>query len=186
MSCSTNTCGCSSTPKVTIKGNPVTLAGPTPKVGAKAPEFTLRDQTLSPKTLADFAGKVKIIVTVPSLDTPVCDTEVRRFNAEAAALGADVVILPVSLDMPMAQKRWCGAAGVDKVTTLSDYFDHSFGKTWGVRVVEKGFLARAVFVLNKDNTVKHAEVVAELTAEPDYAAALAAAKAALSGGCGCC
>ncbi len=186
MSCSTSSCGCSSTPKVVIKGNPVTLAGATPKVGTKAPEFALRDQTLAPKTLADYAGKVKIVVTVPSLDTPVCDVEVRKFNQEAAALGADVVILVVSMDMPMAQKRWCGAAGVDKVTTLSDYFDLSFGKSWGLRIMEKGFLARAVYVLGKDNTVKHADVVAELTAEPDYAAALAAAKGALAGGCGCC
>ena len=185
MSCSTSSCGCSN-PKVTIKGNPVTLFGPVPKAGQKAPEFTLRDQTLSPKTLADFAGKVKVIITVPSVDTPVCDIEIRRFNESAAALGADVVILPVSVDMPMAQKRWCGAAGVDKVTTLSDYFDHSFGKAWGVRIVEKGFLARAVFVLGKDNTVKYAEIVADVATEPNYEAALAAAKSAVAGcGCGC-
>ena len=147
MSCGAQSCGCSSAPKVTLKGNPVTLAGPVPKVGAPAPDFRLFDNGLAPKTLADYAGKVKIVSVVPSLDTPVCDIQTRKFNTEAAALGADVVILTVSVDLPMAQKRWCGAAGVDKVVTLSDYYDHSFGKSWGVRIVEKGLLARAVFVL---------------------------------------
>lgn len=160
---------------VTLKGNPVTVLGPELKVGEKAPDFTLKANDMSDKTLADFAGKIKIISVVPSLDTPVCDTETRRFNQEAANLGNDVVILTVSVDTPMAQKRWCGAAGVDKVVTLSDFKDHSFGLAYGVRIKEVGLLMRAVFVLDRNDKIVYIQRVPEVAQEPDYAAVLGAA-----------
>ncbi|NJO55718.1 MAG: thiol peroxidase [Rhodospirillales bacterium] len=125
------------------------------------------------------AGKVKIISTVPSLDTPVCDTETRRFNTEAGKLGNDIVVLTVSVDLPMAMKRWCGAAGVDKVHCLSDYLTHDFGTAWGVRIHEIGLLARAIFVVDKNDKVTYVQLVKEVADEPDYTAALAAAKAAV-------
>ncbi len=163
---------------VTLKGNPKTLLGDELKAGDAAPAFTLKGNDMSDKTLADFAGKVKVLVTVPSLDTPVCDTETRRFNEAAGSLGEDVVVLVVSVDLPMAQKRWCGAAGVENVTTLSDYYDHAFGVAYGVRIKELGLLARAVWVVGKDDKITYAQLVGEVTEEPDYDAALTAAKAA--------
>ena len=164
---------------VTFKGNPMTLLGPELKVGDAAPEFTVVDNSLAPTTLATYAGKVKIISAVPSLDTPVCDTETRRFNQEAAALPGDVVVLTISQDLPFAQKRWCGAAGIDRVVTLSDYRERSFGLAYGVLIKELLLLARAVFVLDADNKIRYIQIVPEVTAEPDYAAAIAAAKALL-------
>lgn len=161
---------------VLLKGNPKTLVGDEIKVGSPAPAFTLRGQDLSPVTLDQFKGKVLILVTVPSLDTPVCDTEVRRFNQTAAGLGDNIVILTVSVDMPFAQKRWCGAAGVDKVKTASDYFDHSFGKAYGLRIKEVGFLARAIIVIDKQGVVRYYELVKEVAQEPNYDAAIDAAK----------
>lgn len=163
---------------VTLKGNPMTLVGEALNVGDTAPAFTLVANDMSAKTLADYEGKVKIISVVPSVDTPVCDTETRRFNAEAADLGDDVVILTVSVDTPFAQKRWCGAAGIDKVETLSDFKDHAFGISYGVRIKELGILARQVFVLDKDNKIVLSQLVPEVAEEPDYAAILAAAKSA--------
>lgn len=162
---------------VTIFGNPLTLLGDAVVVGQKAPDFTVLDNDLNPKSLADFADKVLIIVAVPSLDTPVCDTETRRFNTEAAKLGADVRILTISMDLPFAQKRWCAAAGIDQVVTLSDHRDASFGSAWGVLIKELRLLARSVFVVGKDGNVTYVEVVPEATHEPNYAAALTAAKA---------
>jgi thioredoxin-dependent peroxiredoxin len=164
---------------VTFKGNPFTLIGPELKVGDKAPAFSVVDNGLAPVTLASYAGKVKIISAVPSLDTPVCDTETRRFNQEAAALPGDVVVLTVSLDLPFAQGRWCGAAGIDKVVTLSDYRDRSFGKAYGVLIQELLLLTRAIFVLDAGDTIRYIQIVPEITSEPDYAAAIAAAKALL-------
>lgn len=164
---------------ITLKGNPMTLLGEALKPGDAAPAFSLKANDMSDKTLADFAGKVKLISVVPSLDTPVCDTETRKFNESAAALGDDIVILTVSVDTPMAQKRWCGAAGVDKVVTLSDFKDHSFGPAYGVRIKEIGLLARQVMVVDKDDKLTYVELVPEVAQEPDYDAALAAAKAAL-------
>lgn len=161
---------------ITLKGNPMTLIGDELKAGDKAPAFTLKATDMSDKTLADFAGKVKIISVVPSLDTPVCDTETRRFNDEAGKLGDDIVILTVSVDLPMAQKRWCGAAGVENVVCLSDFKDHSFGKAYGVRIKEIGLLARQVMVVDKDDVIRYVELVPEVAQEPDYDAALAAAK----------
>ncbi|MBC7963599.1 MAG: thiol peroxidase [Steroidobacteraceae bacterium] len=164
---------------ITFKGNPMTLLGPGLKVGDVAPDFTVVDNSLAPTTLASYAGKVKIISAVPSLDTPVCDTETRRFNQEAASLPGDAVVLTISLDLPFAQKRWCGASGIDKVVTLSDYRERSFGLGYGVLIKELLLLTRAVFVLDAGNTIRYIQIVPEVTAEPDYAAAIAAAKALL-------
>ena len=160
---------------VTMKGNPMTLEGPELKEGAQAPDFTLKAPDMSDKTLGDFAGKPFVLVTVPSLDTPVCDTEVRRFNQEAAGLG-DMPVVVVSMDLPMAQKRWCGAAGADHVHPLSDYLTHDFGTAYGLRVKEIGLLARSVSVIDADGKVAHHQLVKEIAEEPDYDAALAAAK----------
>jgi thiol peroxidase len=162
---------------VTIHGNPLTLLGPELKPGDTAPDFTLADNDLKPKTLADFAGKTLIISAVPSLDTPTCDMETRRFNKEAASLGADIKILTVSMDLPFAQKRWCGAAGVDAVVTLSDYMTAGFGEAYGVLIKELHLLARAVFVVDKTGTIKYLEIVKEVATEPHYDAALSAARA---------
>ncbi|QLA15196.1 thiol peroxidase [Desulfolutivibrio sulfoxidireducens] len=165
---------------VTFQGNPLTLLGDLPAVGAKAPEFTVLTNDVSPVGLADFTEKVLVVVSVPSVDTPVCDLETRRFNAEATGLGPQVRILVVSMDLPFAQKRWCAAAGVDRVTTLSDHALASFGQAYGVLIKELRLLARAVFVLNTDRAVTYAQLVPEITSEPDYAAALDAARAALA------
>lgn len=161
---------------ITFKGNPLTLVGPELKVGDKAPAFTAVDNGLAPKTLADYAGKIKIVSAVPSLDTPVCDTETRRFNQEAAGLPGNVAVLTISLDLPFAQARWCGAAGIDKVVTLSDYRDRSFGTAYGVLIKELLLLGRAVFVVDADDVIRYIQVVPEVTAEPDYNAVIEAAK----------
>ena len=164
---------------ITFKGNPMTLLGPELKVGDTAPDFVVVDNGLAAVTLSSYAGKVKIISAVPSLDTPVCDTETRRFNQEAASLPGDAVVLTVSLDLPFAQKRWCGAAGIDKVVTLSDYRERSFGLGYGVLIKELLLLTRAVFVVDAANTIRYIQIVPEVTGEPDYAAVIAAAKALL-------
>ena len=165
---------------ITFKGNPMTLVGEEIKVGQKLPDFELRANDYSVKTLADYDGKVKIISIVPSIDTPVCDAQTRHFNTDAASLGDNVAILTVSIDLPPAQKRWCGAAGIDAVECLSDYYDHSFGETYGVRVKELGLLARQVIVADKNNVVQYVEVVPEIAQEPNYVEALDAAKALAS------
>lgn len=162
---------------VTLKGNGMTLLGDALGVGDQAPAFSLVSGDMSAKTLDDYAGKVKILSIVPSLDTSVCDTQTRRFNQEAANLGDGIVILTISVDTPMAQKRWCGAAGVDKVECLSDFKDHRFGIDYGVRIKEIGLLARQMIVLDKDNVVQYVELVPEVAQEPNYYAALDAAKA---------
>lgn len=164
---------------VTFKGGPLTLIGPDIKVGRKAPDFTVLANDLSPVTLSSSAGKVRIFSIVPSLDTPVCDTQTRTFNEQAAALGEDIVILTISMDLPFAQARWCGAAGVDKVQTLSDHRDASFGKAYGLLIKELRLLARAVLVVDKAGTVQYVQIVPEVTTEPDYQAAIKAAKALL-------
>jgi len=164
---------------ITFKGNPFTLLGPELKVGDKAPDFAVVDNGLAPVSLASSAGKIRIISSVPSLDTPVCDTETRRFNQEAAGLPGDVVVLTISLDLPFAQKRWCGAAGIDKVTTLSDYRERSFGQNYGVLIKELLLLARAIFVVDAQGVIRYIQIVPEVTSEPDYAAVTAAAKALL-------
>ena len=162
---------------VTIHGNPLTLLGNPVSVGKPAPAFAALDNDLNPKTLADYAGKVLLISAVPSLDTPVCDVETRRFNAEASKLGDKVHVLTLSMDLPFAQKRWCAAAGIDRLTTLSDHRDASFGMAYGVLIKELRLLARAVFVVDGAGIVKYMELVPEVTHEPNYDGALAAAKA---------
>lgn len=164
------------TATVTFKGNPVTLVGEPPKVGQKAPDFALTGIDMSGKKLSDYQGKVKLISVVPSLDTPVCDAQTRSFNEKAGTLGDDVVVLTVSMDLPMAQKRWCGAAGVEHVQCLSDYKDHSFGKTYGLRIKELGLLARTVMIVDRDDTVQYVQLVPEIAQEPDYDDALNALK----------
>ena len=124
-----------------------------------------------------FKGKVKVISVIPSIDTPVCDAQTRRFNEEAAKLG-DVQVLTVSMDLPFAQSRWCGAAGVDKITMVSDFKDHNFGTQYGVLIKELGLLARAVFVVDKNDNVTHAEYVKEVASHPNYDATLEAARKA--------
>jgi thioredoxin-dependent peroxiredoxin len=164
--------------KVAFKGNPVNLVGNEVKVGQTAPDFKVQKSDMSDYTLATSAGKTRIIATVPSLDTPVCDAEAKKFNEEASKL-PNVDIVCVSMDMPFAQKRWCAAASVDKVTTASDHRDASFGKNYGV-LISGGpldrVLARAVFVIGSDNKVKHAEYVSDITQHPNYEAALGAAR----------
>jgi thiol peroxidase len=160
----------------TFKGNPVTLLGPALKVGDKAPDFRVVDTSLAPVTLADTRGKTRIISAVPSLDTPVCDTETRRFNQEAAQLPFNVAVLTISLDLPFAQKRWCGAAGIDRVTVLSDYQERSFGLAYGVLIKELQLLTRSIFVVDENDIITYIQHVPEITSEPDYAAVLEAAK----------
>jgi thiol peroxidase len=161
---------------VTFQGMPLTLVGDGLKTGDKAPDFSLLDNDLNPLSLASFKGKVCLLVTVPSLDTPVCDTETRRFNQEASRLGPDVSVLTVSMDLPFAQKRWCGAAGIERVKTLSDHRDASFGKSYGVLIKELRLLARSVFVVDRKGVVRYEEIVGEIASEPDYEAALGAVK----------
>jgi len=161
---------------ITFQGNDLTLVGSEVKVGEQAPDFTVVTNDLSPSTLADYSNKILIIAAVPSLDTPVCDMETRRFNNEAAELGTDVKILTVSMDLPFAQARWCGAAGIEAVQTLSDHASASFGENWGTLIKELRLLTRAVFVVGKDGKVAYVEYVKEITEEPNYDAALEAAK----------
>lgn len=160
----------------TFKGAPLTLLDDELRVGGQAPDCVLLDNDLKEVKLSDWADKIRVIATVPSLDTPVCDLETRRFNSEAASLGGDVVILTVSMDLPFAQKRWCGAAGVDRVITLSDHRDAALGKAFGVLIKELRLLARAVFVIDKTGKIRHAQLVKEISQEPDYAAVLEAVK----------
>lgn len=162
---------------ITFKGAPLTLQGKLPAVGQKAPDFTILDASLAPVTLAQFKGQIAILVSVPSLDTPVCDTETRRFNDAAQGLGRQVVIATISMDLPFAQARWCGAAGVKHVKTFSDHREASFGLNYGVLIKEWRLLARAVFVLDRQGIVRYVELVPEVTQEPNYAAALAAVAA---------
>ncbi len=161
---------------VTMKGNPLTLLGDEVKVGQQAPDFEVVANDLSAVKFSSFRGRVCIISSVPSLDTPVCDMETRRFNEEAGKLGSDVAVLTISMDLPFAQKRWCGAAGVKNVQTLSDHRDASFGRAFGVLIKELRLLSRAVFVVDKAGIVRYVQIVPELTKEPDYDAVLKAVK----------
>lgn len=161
---------------VTMRGNPMPLEGSAVEPGSAAPDFKLTGIDMKPVTLADTSG-IRIISVVPSLDTPVCDAQTRRFNEEAAKLD-NVTILTISRDLPFAQKRWCGAAGVDKVKTLSDYRDGSFGRGWGVMIEPLQIHSRAVFVLGSDGKVTYAQYVPEVAEHPDYESAIAAAKSA--------
>ena len=160
--------------KVTFQGNPLTLEGVQVKVGDNAPNFTVVNNDLNAVSLNDTKGK-RIFLTVPSLDTPVCDTEVRRFNEEAAKLD-NVTIYTVSMDLPFAQARWCGAAGINNVITVSDYKDREFSKNYGAYINELGLSTRAVFVVDENNKVTYVEYLNEITEEPNYAKALEALK----------
>lgn len=159
--------------RVTMGGNPVTVVGGVLNVGVPAPDFQLVDNDLGIKTLADFGNKVKMISVVPSLDTGVCDQQTRRFNAEIANL-PEAVVITVSNDLPFAQKRWCGNAGLEDAITLSAHRDEAFGRDYGVLITELRLLARAVFVLNQDNQVTYVEYLDEMRNHPDYEAALEA------------
>jgi thiol peroxidase len=163
---------------VTLKGNPVTLAGPTLKVGDAAPKFTLQDNSLGDVKLDSFAGKTVIIATVPSLDTPVCHAETKKFNDQAKGM-PNVPVLVVSNDLPFGMKRWCGAEGVENVQTLSDHRTGDFGKAYGVLISGGPLdrcLARAIFVVKPDGKLAHVEYVKEITEHPNYDAALGAAR----------
>ena len=162
---------------ITFRGTPLTLLGNPVSVGDKAPDFTVLANDLSPRSLKDYSGKILLISVVPSLDTGVCDMQTRRFNTEAAALDSRVQILTVSCDLPFAQARWCGAAGVDALETLSDHRDLSFGLNYGLAIKELRLLTRAVLVIGPDGVVAYEQIVPEVTHEVDYEAALQAVKA---------
>lgn len=161
---------------ITFQGGPLTLLGNEISVGQPAPEFTAVANDLSPYTLADDKGKVLVIASVPSLDTGVCDTETRKFNELAASLGDDVEIVTISMDLPFAQARWCGAAGVDQVKTVSDYKGADFGNKYGLLIKELYLLARAVIVVDQAGVIQYYQLVGEVTEEPDYDAAVETVK----------
>jgi thioredoxin-dependent peroxiredoxin len=153
---------------ITMKGNPLTLAGQEVRVGDQAPDFEVIANDLSPFKFSSLKGKVAVICSVPSLDTPTCDIETRRFNEEAAKLGPDVELLTLSMDLPFAQKRWCGAAGVDRLKTYSDHREAAFGLAYGVLIEKFRLLARAVFVVDKAGVIRYIQIVPEVANEPNY------------------
>lgn len=161
---------------ITFKGNPLTVIGSEVKVGDNAPEFKALAKDLSEVTLASSKGKVRLISVVPSVDTPVCSLQTKKFNEEASKLPASVEVLTVSMDLPFAQTRFCGAEHADKIKTLSDHRDASFGKAYGVLIKELRLLARAVFVVDQSDKVTYSQVVKEVTDHPDYEKAIAAVK----------
>lgn len=161
---------------VTMKGQRMSLAGADLAVGQQAPDAALSGNDMKEVKLSSYRGKVVILSSVPSLDTPVCSRETHRFNQEAAGLGDNIAILTISMDLPFAQKRWCGAEGVDKVVTLSDHKDASFGKAYGVLMPDIRLLARALFVVDRAGVVRYKQVVPEISQEPDYEPVLAAAR----------
>ncbi|WP_321531659.1 thiol peroxidase [uncultured Desulfuromonas sp.] len=164
---------------ITFKGNAVTLVGPDINVGDAAPDFKVVDNGLQPVTLESAKGKVQLIAVVPSIDTGVCDTMTRKFNQDAADLPENVAVYTISVDLPFAQGRWCGNAGIERVKTLSDYQERSFGLAYGLLIDELKLLARAVYVVDTEGKVAYREIVSEVTSEPDYQAALNAVKALL-------
>lgn len=159
---------------VMMRGKPLTLVGRGLSVGEVAPDFTVLDQEVNEVRLSAYKDKIKVISVTPSLDTPVCDLQLRRFNTEAAQLPIDVVVLNVSMDLPYAIARFCTAAGIDRVKTLSDHREASFGGAFGVLIKELRLLARAVFILDRENRVRYAEIVPDLSSHPDYERALRA------------
>ena len=163
--------------QTTFKHNPVTLLGNEVKVGDKAPDFTVLANDLSPVSLKDSEGKIRLFSVVPSLDTGVCDAQTRRFNEAAAELGDNVIIYTVSMDLPFAQKRWCGAAGIEAVQTVSDHREGSFGQAYGVLIESLRLLTRSLFVVDAQGTVTYVEYVPEATDHPNYEAAIEAVKA---------
>ncbi len=157
---------------VTIKGNPLNIIGNELKVGDRAPEFVVLDADLKEVHLSDFKGKIKLISVTPSLDTPVCDMQARRFNQEAAKLPEDVIVLNISMDLPFAISRFCTTAGIDRVKAYSDHRDASFGNNYGVLIKELRLLARSIFIIDRNDTIRYIEIVPELTEQPDYDKAL--------------
>ncbi len=164
---------------VTMKGNPLTLECRDINIGDKADDFKVLDENLKEKRLSDYKGKIKLIASVPSLDTPVCDSEIKRFNDEATGLSKDIVFLFISMDLPFAQKRFCQAFDIDKVKILSDHRDADFGIKYGVLIKELRLLARAIFVLDKEDKIRYVELVKEISSSPDYDRALSALKEVL-------
>lgn len=169
-------CGEVAPRQVTMKGSPVVLLGNPVKAGDKAPDFEVTANDLSAVKFSSFAGKVCVITSVPSLDTSVCDTMTRKFNEEAVSLGDDVIVLTISMDLPFAQKRWCGAAGVKNVRTLSDHRLASFGDAYGVLIKDLRLLARAVFVVDRKGIIRYEQIVSEIATEPDYDKAIETVK----------
>ncbi len=165
---------------VTIGGNPLTLEGNEVKEGERAPDFTVLDGTLKEVTLSDFKGKIKLISTVPSLDTPICDAETRRFNEEAAKLPDSVELLTISIDLPFAQSRFCSTAGIDRVKVFSDHRTLSFGLAYGVVLKELRLLARAIFLIDSGDLIRYIQIVPEVKTHPDYEGALNAVKRLVS------
>lgn len=161
---------------VTVKGNPVTLMGEEIKIGQKIPLFKVLDQDLKEVSSGDYNNKIKVIAAVPSLDTPVCDTEIKRFNDEAAAVSNDVIIMFISMDLPFAQKRFCLENNIKKVKTFSDHRDADFAGKFGVLIKEMRLLSRAIFIVDKEQTAQYVEYVKELSSPPDYESALNALK----------
>jgi thiol peroxidase len=165
----------------TMRGNPLTVLGPELKPGDKAPDFEVIGDGLKPVNLANTGQAVRIFSVVPSLDTPVCDAQTKRFNEEAAKLPG-VEIYTISMDLPFAQKRWCGAFGIDKVKMLSDHRTGSFGEHYGTLIKDLRIESRAIFVVDKDNTLKHVEYVKEVAEHPNYDAALNAVRSLIQQG----
>ncbi len=161
---------------IKMKGNPLTLVGNEIKVGDIAPDFEVLDENLKPVKLSSFKGKTVVIVSVPSVDTPVCDLEARRFNKEAGKFGNDIVILTISMDLPFAQVRWCAGAGVENIKLLSDHRDASFGNAYGVLIKELRLLARTIFIVDQKGIVQYIQYVEETTEEPEYNKVLEAIK----------
>ena len=161
---------------VKVKGSPVTLIGEEIKTGQSARDFKVLNTNMEEVTLSGFKNKIKLIASVPSLDTPVCDLEIKRFNDEAAKLSKDLVIIFISMDLPFAQKRFCQANDIKIVKTLSDHRDADFGRKFGVLIKELRLLARAIFILDKADIIRYVQIVPELSSPPDYDAALSALK----------
>jgi len=161
---------------INSKGNPLTLLGNEVKVGDKAPDFTVLDNDMGGVHLGSYPGKILVLSSVPSLDTPTCSIETARFNQEAGKLDDDVKILTISMDLPFAQKRWCAAEGIDAVQTLSDHRNASYGENYGVLIKEIRLLARIIFIVDKDGIVKYKQVVSDVSQEPDYDDVLNAVK----------
>lgn len=162
---------------ITFQGKPLTLLGEEVELGKPAPDFVALDTNLAPVSLTSMDGKIRVLCSVPSLDTPVCDMETRRFNQEASRLGPDVEIVTLSMDLPFAQRRWCASTGVDRVRTLSDHRDASFGVSYGALIKELRLLTRAVFVVDRRGILRYFQWVKEITQEPDYDEVLEAVKA---------
>lgn len=159
---------------ITFQGSPLTLLGEEPKVGQRAPDFHALDSSLNVVSMSSLQGKVRVICSLPSLDTPVCDMEARRFNEEATKMGPEVEVIVISMDLPFAQKRWCALSGAQRVRTLSDHKEASFGTAYGTLIKELRLLTRAVFIVDKGGILRYSQWVKEITREPDYDEVLAA------------